>query len=133
MQKDFDQWNTKKKQTHAKGKRPFFHIREIWYCKLGVNIGFEQDGAGNDFLRPVLIFRKFNNEVFWGIPLTRTHKKSPFYFSFTLQTRGVRGEGSVAILSQIRIIDASRLSHKIGEIRIVDFAELKKSFTALLP
>ena len=40
-----------------------------------MNIGYEQDGSGNDFIRPVVIIRKFNNEIFWGVPLTKTRKK----------------------------------------------------------
>lgn len=59
MAKDFDGWNTKKKLAHAINKRPFFHEREIWYCALGVNVGFEQDGKGKDFLRPVIGIKKF--------------------------------------------------------------------------
>jgi len=45
--------------------RPFFHGREIWFCAIGANIRFEQDGSGTEFLRPVVIIKKFNKEVFW--------------------------------------------------------------------
>ncbi|MBI2120084.1 MAG: type II toxin-antitoxin system PemK/MazF family toxin [Parcubacteria group bacterium] len=129
MHKNFDEWNTKKKLTHAINKRPFFHEREIWYCALGVNIGFEQDGKGKDFLRPVIIIKKFNGAVFFGIPLTHTKKKKPFYFSFSF---GAHKE-SVAVLSQLRLIDSGRLSHKIGEISKEDFVPLIQKLKALLP
>lgn len=129
MIKDFDGWNTKKKLTHVANKRPFFHEREIWYCALGVNVGFEQDGKGKDFLRPVVILKKFNNAVFFGIPLTHTKKKKSFYFSFSF---GSHNE-SVAVLSQLRLIDSGRLSHKIGEISKEDFAVLIQKLKALLP
>lgn len=77
----------------------------------------------------MIVFRKFNNEIFWAIPLTHTHKKTKYYFQF------VFGEGfsSAAILSQIRLIDARRLSHKLGNLSDVDFEELTKKFKALLP
>ena len=53
-----------------------------------MNIGYEQDGSGNDFIRPVVIIRKFNNEIFWGVPLTKTRKKikkqsEKFYYKFS--------------------------------------------------
>ncbi len=98
-------------------KRPFFHEREIWFCHLGVNVGFEQNGLGDDFLRPIIIFRKFNNEIFWGIPLTKKSKNTKYYFTFSFSKRGE----NTAILSQIRLIDARRLSYHIGEISEIDF------------
>ena len=128
MDKDFKKWHDKKGNIDKIDKRPFFHEREIWFCHLGLNIGFEQDGKGEDFLRPILIIRKFNNEIFWAVPLTRTSKKSPYYFNFILHDKE-----SVAILSQVRLIDARRLSHKIGEVGEVEFGQLKQKIKALLP
>jgi len=127
--KDFQKWHSEKSHINDIEKRPFFHEREIWWCALGINIGFEQDGGGNDFLRPVVIFRKFNNEIFWAIPLTHTLKKSKYYFSVTLKNLSV----SVAILSQIRLIDARRLYHKMGDVLEKEFEELTKNFKALSP
>ena len=63
MKKDFQTWHHAKAQIDEKDRRVFFHEREIWFCHLGVNIGFEQDGKGESFGRPVVVFRKFNNEV----------------------------------------------------------------------
>ena len=37
---------------------------QVYWCLLGENIGFEQNGKGDYFRRPVLIFKKFNNNVF---------------------------------------------------------------------
>lgn len=129
MIKDFKKWHDKKSRVDKIEKRPFFHEREIWWCSLGVNVGFEQDGGGKDFLRPVIMFRKFNNEIFWAIPLTHTHKKTKYYFKFNLDPDTL----SVAILSQIRLVDARRLSHKIGDISDSDFESLIKKFKNLLP
>ena len=128
MKKDFKNWHDKKTTINEVGKRPFFHEREVWWCALGANVGFEQDGGGKDFLRPVIIFKKFNNEIFWAIPLTHTQKKSKYYFQFVLEKTP-----SSAILSQIRLVDACRLSHKLGNLSDNDFGELTKKFKALLP
>ena len=135
-EKDYKVWIVVKRGVNAITTRLFFHEREIWYCNLGENIGYEQDGRGESFLRPVVIVRKFNNEIFWGIPLTRAHKDLPFYYRFRIHTEDVveqEDEDSSAILTQIRLIDAKRLRRHIGSISTEDFALLKKKLKALLP
>lgn len=134
MFKDFRVWTRFKSTLEKTSQRLFFNEREIWYCHLGENIGFEQDGKGESFLRPVIVIRKFNNQIFWGIPLTRTHKKMPFYFSFFPNIiSGLSPKESVAILSQVRLIDAKRLRRLVGTISEKDFSTLKERFKALLP
>lgn len=130
MEKDYINWNEKKIKINNIIKRPFFHNKEIWWCNLGINIGFEQDGRGKDFLRPVIVFRKFNNTIFWAIPLTHTIKNNEYY----MQIRsGLNKEASTAILSQIRLIDSRRLSHKFGKISDNDMRKLIEKIKALLP
>lgn len=130
MNKDYKTWTPIKKVLHNQdGARPGFHEREIWYCYLGENVGFEQDGKGEYFLRPIVVIRKFNNEIFWAIPLTSVIKKSPFYFTITQSDI----KKSSAILSQIRLMDAKRLSHTIGEVDQEEFEELKKKLKDLIP
>src|SRR3990167_8549365 len=102
--KNFKNWHKIKHYLHNKKERPFFHEGEVWFCSLGENIGFEQDGRGKEFMRPVIILKKFNNEVLWGVPLTKNTKAGKYYFTFTLKNMA-----STAILSQIRLIDAKRL------------------------
>lgn len=130
MIKDYKNWHPEKADINNKKERLFFHIREIWNCHLGENIGFEQDGVGEEFLRPAIIFKKFNNEVMWIIPLTKKTKKrnSPYYFSFSFEA----GVDSYAILSQIKLIDAKRLKYKIGDISEDDFSALKTKIRQLL-
>lgn len=128
MKKDFKKWHGKKTAIDHIEKRPFFHEREIWYCHLGLNVGFEQDGSGDDFLRPVIILRKFNREVLWVLPLTHTKKNNRYYYSFYF-IDGI----STAILSQLKLIDSKRLSYKIGGINNKSFVELKQKLKVLLP
>ena len=49
MKKDFDNWNKEKKKINYKNTNRFYHAREIWWCSLGVNVGFEQDGTNADY------------------------------------------------------------------------------------
>ncbi len=129
MKKDFNLWNKKKISLNDIESLPFFHEKEIWFCFLGANVGFEQDGQGDDFLRPIVIIKKFNSEICWGIPLSKTKRRGKYYFDFIFET----GTESVAILSQIKLIDARRFAYKIGEISDTDFTNLIKKLKALLP
>lgn len=128
----FDGWNTIKKQLNM-ANTPNFKEREVWYLKLGKNIGFEQNGKGDTFLRPVVVLKKFNNSVFWGIPLTTKTKESPYYFTFFVTNNRQHTEiKNTAILSQIRLLDARRLSHKIGNVSIPDQKKLLEKLQLLL-
>ena len=109
MNKDFKKWHDKKTSLHDKGSRVFFHEREVWWCSLGLNIGFEQDGKGLNFARLVLVFKKFNNETFWAIPLTTKVKTGKYWFPVNLED----GIKRTAVLSQVRLVDAKRLYQKI--------------------
>jgi mRNA-degrading endonuclease toxin of MazEF toxin-antitoxin module len=129
MEKDFKKWNDKKNIINSITEIPNFHEREIWICFLGLNIGFEQDGAGDNFQRPVVIIKKFNNDTCLIIPLSTTNRRGRYYFAFIFESDVI----SVAVLSQAKFIDARRLSFVIGYINEIDFSNLMKKFKALLP
>ncbi|MEK7618532.1 MAG: type II toxin-antitoxin system PemK/MazF family toxin [Patescibacteria group bacterium] len=126
--KNYNLWHKLKTWLHNESERVFFHEREIWFCFLGSNVGFEQDGKGVDFLRPVVIVKKFNNQIFWGIPLTSTLKDSQYYFIIEFD-----GRKNSAILSQLRLIDAKRLRYKAGVLPEDQFLELTKKLKGLIP
>lgn len=126
--KNYSQWGDIKTTVHNEKERPFFHEREIWFCVLGENVGFEQDGRGEEYLRPVVIVRKFNNEVCLVVPLTKNQKKGIHYFSFSYKEELI----STAILSQVRLVDAKRLDYKSGTISETDFVALKQKLRQLI-
>jgi len=126
--KDYSVWHIEKTEVQANKIRPGFYEREVWFCIVGTNIGYEQDGRGEKFLRPVVIVKKFNKEVLWAVPLTTKQKEGKYYFSFSLRDH----EMSTAILSQLRLIDAKRLEYKIGNISKADFKVLKTKLTQLI-
>lgn len=127
MKKEFDAWNERKKKLNDRAQAVFFHEREIWFAHLGTNIGFEQDGKGENFGRPILIFRKFNNKVFWGVPLTTREKEGKFYLPIEL------GDGLTrrAILSQLRLFDAKRLYQKLGTVDAATHTHLEVAIISL--
>jgi mRNA interferase MazF len=128
MQKDFDDWNKAKKQLQEKANRPLFKERDVWWCRLGVNIGDEEDGKGEFFNRPVLVLKKFNKRVFIGVPLSSKIKEDNyFYFTFTFQ-----GKEQSVILPQIRLIDAKRITHKMGSITKEEMSIIKEKINSII-
>ena len=124
--KDFDTWNLKKKNAELEEKR-LYTTREIWWCRLGVNIGFEQDGSGTEFLRPCVIVRGFGPRVCMVIPLTTSLSKHPL----RMPIGEVDTKLASALLSQLRSIDTRRLVEKIGFLDKEKFEELRKNARSL--
>jgi mRNA interferase MazF len=67
--KQFNERNDLKKKIHERQRTYWIKQREIRYVNLGHNIGFEEDGKGNDFKRPVLVLKKIGN-IFAVLPMT---------------------------------------------------------------
>ena len=127
MNKDFDKWNKVKKKTNAEEQR-LYTVREIWWCQLGVNIGTEQDGSGERFLRPAIILRGFGHDACLVIPLTTSTREHQLRVS----VGAVEGRSARANLSQIRVIDTRRLVEKIGFLEKELFTNIRKTARGLL-
>ncbi len=126
--KKFDEWNEVKKRTENKLKIPTMKQREIYWANVGENIGFEQNGKGDDFMRPLLVFKKFSNNMFFGIPLSTQQKPDgSFFFEFSFKDNEI----STALIVQGKLYDAKRLDRKIGKIGLEDFEKLKDKFKNL--
>ena len=112
--KDFDKWNAVKKATDAADEegRLFFRDGDIWWVRLGVNIGYETDGKNQEFTRPVLILKKYNQYSFLAVPLTTARKPNPY----RLPIGTVDGKEACATLSQLRNIDSKRLVKKLAHV-----------------
>jgi|SRR3989338_8283042 len=126
--RDFDVWNRLKKKTHRRDVLLGFKVRELWFIRMGKNIGFEQDGKGEEFLRPVLVFKKFNTQLFWGISLTGRSKNGVYYFRLPT----MHGRKNTLILSQLRLYDAKRLQYQIGVCAADVFERVKQHIIAII-
>jgi len=127
MNKDFQKWHTLKSEIDAKHKSPLFRKQEIWWCSLGANVGFEEDGKNELFERPVLVFRKFNKELFLGLPMTSKKKEGKYYCAINLHDIG-----RSAILSQIRVLSGKRLIRRLGKLSDKQFFALENSFILII-
>ncbi len=128
---EFDQWNEVKKETNSDDKCRNFKEREIFYIKMGQNIGFEQNGKGEQFIRPVIILKKFNKNMFFGIPTSSQLKEGLFYHPFSFSKSGSECN-NIALLSQMKLYSANRLLNKMGMMHKADFDELKKKLKDLI-
>ncbi len=93
---------------------------QVFRCSLGENVGDEENGKGEIFRRPVLIFKKFNNNLFWGIPLTTKNKDNKYYVKILL-----KDVEQSAMISQLRVLDSKRLDEYIGYISRADFNKIQ--------
>lgn len=130
VEKTFDGWNKVKKATHTRtdAGELFFYEREVWWCRLGVNVGFEQDGKGEHFQRPVVILKKLNQCDMFAVPLTTNIKKNQYFIPFV----GPDGVKRAAITSQLRRLDVKRLTEKMFTVDESSFLHIKKAVNALL-
>jgi mRNA interferase MazF len=133
MQKDFENWNIKKQQLDGRTTCPTFKEREIWWCSIGTNIGYEIGGKGETFSRPVLIVRKFSNHSFWGVPLTSKHKNNPYYYSVNFNNGcDMDNKKSYAIISQLSFYDVKRLGKQISTLTDEQFFNIKNAMRELV-
>ncbi len=127
MSKDFDNWGIKKKKVHGVDVRPMFKERDIWWCILGTNVGDEQDGKGDNFTRPVLVLKKFNSNIFIGIPLSTQLKDNKFYYRINF-----RNMDQSLLLSQLRLMDAKRFEIRMGYISLGEMEKIKERIKELI-
>lgn len=125
--KRFLEWIGLKEKLHFKDKEPpYVHEGEIWWVGLGENIGFEINGKSEVFTRPVIIFKKFSNTLFFVIPVTTHLRTGTWYVNYKQNGREI-----TACLHHARSIDFRRLFTKIGQLDDLDFCNIQKSFSKL--
>ncbi len=127
VRKDFAGWIEYKAALQRKAKVPFFYEREIWWAAIGQNVGSEEYGKGAEYARPVLVIRKFNKYLFWGVPLTTAvhHGK---YYEQVIYNR----QTDTALLSQLRTFDSQRLLRLAGRANKLDFAKVQLGLVNIL-
>lgn len=127
---DFDNWNIYKKQLEELD--PVFdnfpHRGEVWMIVLGNNLGFEQNGTGGNFSRPVLVFKKFNNQMFWCIPLSTKQKSLDYYFNF----QDPVGHSVSGIIAQMRLLSIKRFQRRMYVLDWEIFDNFKKHVIKLI-
>lgn len=119
FKKNFQKWGAEKERLDTKDATSFPKVRDVRMCKVGINIGNEQNG-GEDFSRPVLVIKKFNNTMFWVAPLSTKQKELDFYYNFT------DGSGAPVsvILAQMRLVSVKRFERFLYKLDAEHFERI---------
>ena len=128
MKKGFDIWNKEKKRIHETEENRFYKPREIWWCSIGLNIGFEQDGTSLKYQRPVLVLRGFSRQVCWVIPLTTARKNNPYH----IKIGEIDGQKCFAIISQLKLVDTKRFTNRMTIVDKIIFEKIRKAVRDLI-
>jgi mRNA interferase MazF len=132
----FDQWNTEKKRVNALASPPFYiKKRQIWFTKMGENIGDEQNGK-KEFSRPVLVLKKVGS-LFFTVALTTKGKDNHRFYHHIknlslAEDHWEHAQQSWVILSQVRVIDKRRFLEKVSTVESKEFEIIKQKITALV-
>ena len=127
MQKDFDQWNERKKELENVTKRLLFKEGEVWWCAVGLNISNESCGKGEIFRRPILVLKKLSGTSCVGIPLSTQKKVGSWFTDIT-----IHNTTQYMLLYQIRMFSTNRFQRRLTTLDINDFAKVKEKLETLL-
>ncbi|MEI6728770.1 MAG: type II toxin-antitoxin system PemK/MazF family toxin [bacterium] len=127
MLKNFISWIKIKFNIHTHEKRPYFNEREVWWSSFGQNIGDEENGKGDNFMRPVVVIRKFNRNICLVVPTSSILKDNKFYYEIEYKNQKYS-----ALLSHLRTIDVKRLRRRITRLDSKEFERLVSALKELV-
>lgn len=136
--KNFNEWNDIKKNIEKQNRNFYVKPREVVWIHLGVNVGDEENGKGDNFQRPVVVLKVFNKNIFFGIPLsTKIKDGNKYYFRVFLTDKNRdpkenKLEERSAMLTHVRLYDTKRIISHLGFIEKESFEKLKTATRAIL-
>ena len=104
----------------------YYRNGEIRWAAIGVNIGNEIDGKGDQFLRPVLILEKLSPWLYFVLPLSTKPDKD--YLSVTKDNTNNLLLDSFIRLNKIATLDIKIIIRKIGNIEKYYYKKLIEAF-----
>ena len=112
-------WCQLKVNLHTLNRKRYqnFSERDILWCSVGLNVGYEISGKGESFARPVLVYKKINHELFFGLPLTKTSKKREGWYFYNKQ------QGYI-VFEQMRVFSTRRIQSRYKKISKGDFSAI---------
>lgn len=94
---------------------------EIRWSTIGVNVGREMDGKGENFARPVLIIHTIGDALALVAPLTSKSKNTPGYVRFEWLDHK-----DCICIHQMRIVSTKRLLMRLAKVSDAKLEMLKK-------
>ena len=126
--KDFDNWIIVKKKTEKRSRINAYKYSVFW-CAFGENVGSEISGKGNNFLRPVVVLKKFGDRCVLVAPLTSNLNENKNNILIKIE-----GEDFFknVLVSQMRVVDSKRLYDYMGKIKEEFRQMIKDSFNKVV-
>jgi len=128
---EYDKWNEVKKNIQEDKKIRLFKERDIFFIIMGKNIGYEQNGKGDNFVRPIVVLKKITKDMFIGVPLSTQIKNGNWFYSFEFNMKDKISK-NIAIIPQLKMYSSQRLLNKIGVMSIKNHQELKEEIKLFL-
>jgi mRNA interferase MazF len=100
-------------------------VKEVWWARLGMNIGREVYGKGRDYTRPVLVINSEGSEMCIIVPLTSKLRKNKYTEVVTTED----GKKHCAMLYQTRAIDKRRLREHVYTLNDAEYSKVEAVFT----
>jgi len=124
--KDYRKWCLEKKYLNENAKHKRAKPGQVWWSKLGTNIGREQDG-GKTFERPVVILHRINYFLTLVAPLTSSEVENLNPSSYIVLKEAKIN--SIVLLLQIRVISTKRLTRFIEQLTTSDYTIIIKKLS----
>lgn len=106
---------------------PDVNCGAIYWAYVGANIGYEQDGKGEYFTRPVLVLNKYGEHQVLVVPVTSTLRKGGYDMRVMVQ-----GMPHTVILNQFRTVDRRRIGDFIDQIGKAELAKIRERVASLV-
>ena len=100
---------------------------EIWWVKIGQNLGTEIYGKGDTFSRPVFLLKKNHQQSFIGIPLTSNTR--PAHYK---QQIFIKEKENALLFNQARCIDTVRLDKRIARVSEKQYQNILNNFCSYI-
>lgn len=110
-------------ESNPKNPKPMFRERDIWWCSLGENLWYEQDGKHENYERPILILKKFSQDMFLWAPLTSNDRPHPLKFPYQINEK----DGCIN-LTQVRTMSVRRLHRRMWKMSEEHFITISTLF-----
>ena len=124
--KEYSSWIKQKEYLSYRSQDKLETIKEgdVFWSAIGSNVGKEVDGKSGRFSRPVLVFKKWSEDLFLSIPTsTRINTKNEYKYKINLD-----GIEQVLIFNQARSLDTRRIYNKIGSLDRKELDNIKLKF-----
>lgn len=124
--KRFKEWFAVKERINDEIRGHVIAVGEVRWCSIGVNVGEEIDGKGDEFLRPVLVIDTVGSRTALVVPLSTKIKKTVGYMLIHFNNKD-----QSLVISNIRVVSQKRLLRRIGKLpgnRLKEIKEEIKKF-----